>query len=144
MKISKRFSREEFACSCGCGFSTADHELIETLEACADHFHSIASSAVERVAVTINSGCRCANHDRAIKLKLGKSQNTAKPSEHLRGWAADFYAEWVYSDQRIKIPDDDIADWLEANYIGRFGIGRYNGRTHLDTRTGPSARWDNR
>jgi hypothetical protein len=37
-----------------------------------------------------------------------------------------------------------VSDYLEETYSGVYGIGRYVGRTHLDVRPGPAARWDNR
>lgn len=146
--LSKRFSRKEFACGCGCGFETVDHELIENLEQLGDEFEM--REDCERVAISINSGNRCAAHDRSIKIKIAEDQGVPykpkdKPSEHLRGWACDFRMEYVYPDgRREKISDDEIADYLEMEHVARHGIGRYQGRTHYDVRTNGPARWDNR
>lgn len=127
-----------------------DYKLIENLEDCASHYEALDSDCV-RVAVHINSGNRCPAYDRNLKIKIAADKGVpykpgGKPSEHLRGWATDFWMEYVYEPPRprAKIPDDDIADYLESRYIGRYGIGRYVGRTHHDTRTGPAARWDER
>ena len=48
--ISENFSREEFACKCGCGFNTADKELVHILEKVRTKFNS---------PVTINSALCC-------------------------------------------------------------------------------------
>lgn len=117
-KISKHFSRHEFACKCGCGFNTVDVELIEALEAVRQHFDQ---------PVTITSGCRCEAHN---KLVGGSTR-----SQHLVGKAADFKVKGVNS--------DIVAHLLMAFYPGKFGIGRYNGRTHIDVRAKES-RWDKR
>jgi len=69
---SKYFKREEFACSCGCGFSSVDVELLEVLEDVREHFDS---------PVTINSACRCETHNKTV----GGSNN----SMHTKGMAVD-------------------------------------------------------
>jgi len=45
---------------------------------------------------------------------------------------------------RDKISDDEVADFLELEYPGVYGIGRYDTRTHADARPDGPARWDNR
>lgn len=119
MKLSKNFKREEFACNCGCGFDTVDYELIQVLEDLRRTFQS---------PVIINSGCRCKKYNGAI--------GGAKNSQHTKGRAAD-----------IMIPDVaavHVADFLENRYPDKFGIGRYDAFTHIDTRTNGPARWDYR
>jgi hypothetical protein len=141
--LSKHFSRSEFACPCECGRDAVDYTLIRELESLAVYFEDENPSA-ERVAVHINSGNRCAAYDLEMKLR-DNIPVKVKASEHIFNWAADFRMEWVYPDgSREKIPDDDIADVLELWHEGEHGIGRYNGRTHYDTRTSGPARWDNR
>ncbi len=116
---SQFFSRAEFACKCGCGYDTVDAELLSVL---------VQQRLYWGRPLYINSGCRCAKHN--------KKSGGSKKSLHLLGRAADFWIEGVAADA--------VADRLEARYPRKFGIGRYKGRTHLDTRSGPKARWDER
>jgi len=116
--LSKNLSRLEFSCQCGCGFDTVDYELVIVLQDTRDHFGE---------ALTINSGCRCMKHN--------GNQGGSKKSQHIIGRGADI---------RINnVPSDIIADYLEEKYPDTFGIGRYSGRVHIDTRK-IKARWDNR
>ena len=132
--LSKRLSRYEVACKCGCGFATADIELVNALEACADHFAQQLSLA-SRIIIHINSWCRCPVHNRHEKGH--------RTSEHLEGTAADFWLEGEdESGKRFKIDDKFIHAYLIAAYPDRYGIGRYHGRTHLDVRTNGPSRWD--
>lgn len=123
--ISKNLSRHEFACQCGCGFDTVDFELAQVIQDSADHFAE--KLGVEKVSVFINSGCRCDVHN-AIEGGSDKSK-------HRLGIAADF--------RIIDVSADDVADYLESKYPDKYGIGRYNGRTHVDVRAN-KARWDMR
>ena len=115
MKLSRNFSRYEFKCKCGqCDFDTVDVELVQILQDIRDIFG----------VVTITSGNRCAEYNRAI----GGAVN----SYHVRGRAADI--------QVLGVEPSAIADYLENAYPDRLGIGRYNTFTHVDTRTG-KGRW---
>ena len=132
--LSKRLSRYEFACKCGCGFDTVDVELPIALEDVADHFYDGITNVV-RVVIHINSGNRCLEHNKSVGAK--------DDSQHVFGRACDFWLEAVFpAGNREKIHDDKIADYLERQYKGQWGIGRYSNRTHLDTRTYGPARWD--
>lgn len=113
--LSEHFSRHEFACKCGCGFATVDLELIDVLEDLRSHFDG---------KVKINSGCRCPAHNRSI----GRSYD----SEHTRGTAADVVVDGV--------PAAEVYGYLSRKYAGRYGVGKYNGRTHIDVRQ-RMARW---
>lgn len=117
-KLSTNFWRHEFACRCGCGFDTVDVRLLEILEAVRQHFDA---------RVDINSGCRCVPHN------LRESQSPR--SQHLYGRAADIVVDGV--------PADLVADYLEKTFGDEIGLGRYLGRTHVDSR-GYAARWDER
>ena len=153
--ISKRFSRKEFACPCGCGFDTVDVVLVNNLESLADDFLSKKQDSTDpalnatKVIVHINSGNRCRPYDRTVKMRIAKKKgipyvHKRSKSQHLRS-AVDFWMEYLYpGGKKVKIPDDDIADELEIVYVARNGIGRYNGRTHYDIRLGGPARWDKR
>lgn len=113
--LSPNFSRIEFECRCGCGFDTIDAETLVVLEAVRQRFNA---------PVTITSGARCPVHNKAV----GGSQN----SQHLYGRAADF----IVAD----VPSSRVADWLEQTWPSQYGIGRYDGWTHIDTRA-DKARW---
>jgi len=116
LKLTEHFTRKEFSCKCGCGFDTVDAELLQVLSDLRGQFNSV---------VKINSGTRCINHNGNI----GGSEN----SQHLIGRAADIKIALVH--------EDIVADYLEAAYLDKYGIGRYTGRTHIDTRA-EKARWD--
>lgn len=137
--VSKHFDRHEFSCKCGCGQDTVDVELIHVLEDLRDRFENYYG----KVRVIITSGNRCKAHNDSI--------NGAPKSTHLRSIAADFYIEYwsvgswnkhrgVYDRGFKKISPAEIADYLEKKYPHRYGIGRYQGRTHLDVRA-EKARW---
>ena len=116
MKLSANFDRHEFACSDQCGFDSVDAELIKVLELLRAHFSR---------PVTINSGSRCAKHNKAVGGSTG--------SQHLYAKAADIVVAGTSAEY--------VADYLEAKYRDRYGIGRYSGGwTHIDVRSG-KARW---
>lgn len=118
MRVSNNFRRYEFECQCGCGFSTVDIELVGVLEKVRENFEN---------PIIITSGNRCLTHNQNV----GGSVN----SQHTKGIAVDFKVQ--------NCDQDEVADYLEENYPDSFGIGRYNGRTHLDVRAN-KARWDKR
>ena len=111
--LSLYFSRSEFECQCGCGFDTVDSLLLEALDSIRNHF--------ER-AVTVTSGCRCDAHNGNV----GGSQG----SQHKKGRAADI--------QVSKVSPVEVADLAEE--LG-MSVGRYASFTHIDSRSGPRARW---
>lgn len=111
--LSKHFSRHEFACSCKCGFDTADHALILLLEGCREHFDR---------PVHITSGCRCPEYNREVGGSDG--------SQHLYGRAADVVVEHV--------PANLVQEYFDN--VGASGLGHYDDFTHVDTRNKP-ARW---
>ena len=117
--LSEHFHRKEFECQCGCGFDTVDHELIVVLEDIRKWFDK---------PIIINSGARCEKHNKEV----GGSDN----SQHTKGRAVDFVV--------VGVSENVAAEYLSAKYLHRYGIGRYNGRTHIDTRTNGPARWDKR
>lgn len=115
MKLSKNFSKEEFACGCGCGFVNVDPELVNVLQVLRDHF---------KEPVRITSACRCAEHNKDV----GGSEK----SQHLLGKAVDI----VVSKTSHRL----VQDYLEAEYPDTYGIGRYKSFTHIDVRE-KKARW---
>ena len=117
--LTENFSRWEVACGDGCGFDSVDHETLMVLVALRDHFGR---------RVDINSGCRCEAHN--------KRERGSRGSMHLDGRATDIVVDGVHADR--------VADYLESKYPGKYGIGRYRGHTHIDTKTGVKRRWDKR
>lgn len=115
MKLNRYFNREEFECSCGCGFNTVDAELISVLTSIRRYFDK---------PVTINSGARCAAHNSDI--------GGSATSQHLIGRAADI----VVKDVEPK----DVQDYFHRLCTDRYGIGSYDTFTHIDTRS-TKARW---
>lgn len=119
-QLSTNFKRSEFACQCRCGFDTVDAELIAVLEK--------LRLALRNHPIKITSGCRCKKHNDDVGGSVS--------SYHMSGKAADIVVDGIDA--------DDVADCLEDLYPDRYGIGRYQGRTHIDVRSTTRARWDYR
>lgn len=119
-QLTRHFAAHEFRCRCGkCDPVEIDLALLVILEAVREAFGR---------PVHINSGHRCAAHNRAV----GGSPD----SQHIRGTAADIVVS--------SVPPEDIADWLGRQpWADRIGLGRYLTFTHIDTR-GYRARWRGR
>lgn len=115
-RVSPNFHRHEFACRCGCGFDTIDAGTLAIVQSVRTHFNR---------PVTINSGCRCAGHNRAI--------GGAAQSLHVLARAADIVVEGV--------APDAVHDWIAAAHPSA-SLGRYATFTHVDTRTDGPARWN--
>ena len=109
--LSRHFKREEAACKCGCGFQTADIDLVKILEKIRYHFN---------VPVIINSWCRCTKYNKLI--------GGANKSQHLFGTAADFTVSGV--------SPEAVQEYLK-NWKG--GLGSYKTFTHVDV--GTKRRW---
>lgn len=114
--ISQHFKRSEFACKCGCGFDAVDAELAYVLEYVRFYLQN---------PIIITSGNRCVKHNNAV--------GGSPKSQHLKGKAADFKVIGIHADK--------VADFMLTKFKGRYGIGRYDGRCHLDVRS-KASRWD--
>lgn len=114
-ELSRYFSREEFACKCGCGYNAVDAVLLDVLMEVRRNYDA---------PVTITSGCRCDEHNRFV--------DGAEESKHLLGIAADIQVKGVDPER--------VADHLNHRYPGMYGIGRYCSWTHVDVRE-HAARW---
>lgn len=113
--ISPNFNRSEFACQCGCGADTVDTELLDILDELRNHFGK---------PVHITSGNRCERHNR----KICGSPN----SQHLTGRAADIVVSGVTA--------AEVYAYLADLYRDKYGIGKYQHWTHVDSRS-ERARW---
>ena len=129
--LTKNLSRSEFACGCECGFDTADFELVEMLQKTVDYFAFTGGTSVR---IDITGPNRCEAHNSMV--------NGAANSQHIYGRAADFKLFNRMTGEQID--PDRVADYIEQECSGRFGMGRYSNRTHFDTRTIGPARWDKR
>lgn len=109
-QLSKNFKREEFTCSCGCGFDTVDAELITVLQNVADHFEK---------AVIITGGNRC-------NWKNKRTEGAANKSYHTKAKAADFTVLFVDA--------WEVYCFLNEQYPKKYGIGNYKDRNHIDVR----------
>lgn len=112
VQLTTNFNLAEFACR-HCGTVKLDPALVVKLQQLRDRVGW---------AITITSGYRCPEHNRAV----GGVAN----SQHLLGKAADV---WVQD-----MAPADLA--AHAEVVGFGGIGVYSNFVHVDTRAG-SARW---
>lgn len=118
------FTRSEFACKCGCGFSAVDAELLLVLRDIREHFGS---------RVFITNACRCLAHNKKVGGAMPSEKS--KGSKHVMGLAADISVEGI--DQA------EIATYLENKYPNKYGIGRYPKQrfTHVDVGSDYPRRW---
>lgn len=124
----KGYTRSEYACKCGCGFDTVDYELDMVMDDIRQHFNQ---------RVFINRGCSCVKHNDAIQLEYNPHYVAGtSDSQHIYAKACDFRVENVHEDEVVK--------YLDYKYPDKYGIGRYNGRTHIDVKSGYARRWDKR
>ena len=123
--LSKNLSRYEMACECGCGLICADFELVTVIQDVCDHFGC---------RVDISGPNRCVSHNEAVQKKANPDYVPfSSHSTHAYGHIA---ADCKFTG----IAPGDVADYLEAKYPNKYGIGRYNNRTHIDVRVAKS-RW---
>lgn len=117
-KLSENFTVKEFCCkgSGCCSTVQIDDKLVKFLQDIRSHFNA---------PVTINSGYRCAKHNKAV--------GGASSSYHTKGMAADIAVKGV--------KPAEVAKYAES--IGVLGIGLYETDkdgyfVHIDTRTNKS------
>jgi uncharacterized protein YcbK (DUF882 family) len=119
MKLSENFDSREFQCKC-CGElpeNGMNPHLIELLQAIREKLGK---------SITITSGYRCQKHNAKV--------DGAKHSQHVLGNAADI--------QVAGMSANDVHDYLASHFGVRCkGLGQYQNFTHIDVRTGSSARW---
>lgn len=115
--LTANLSRSEFRCRCGnCDFVAADYELITVIQKAVDDLKSRR--------VIINSGIRCATHN--------KNVGGSPKSQHVTGLAADMYMDGV--------TPQELYDYFDRTYPDKFGVGLYGTWTHIDVRKNKS-RW---
>jgi uncharacterized protein YcbK (DUF882 family) len=128
-QLSKNIWRYEVACRCGCGYDTIDAETVWAVQAVCDGFAQLRG--LDRVVLNINSAARCLEYNRK-PIRLGGPGSNDR-SQHVKGRAIDFKINGV--------KPADVYAALVAAFPDRYGIGSYTGFTHIDTRSGPAARW---
>ena len=122
MWLFPNFTREEFACKCGCGYENPDYLLVSSLQRLRDE--------VQR-PVRINSGCRCKSHNIAVGGRPDTPGLPGTGSMNLQCKAADIRIDGMTSQQ--------IIDILRRLYLdGEIYVGyvyAINGRSvHVDVR----------
>ena len=114
MKLSPFFSRSEFKCKCDnpqCNFDTVDSETLMVITAVRERFNE---------PVTINSACRCYEHNKAV--------GGASRSYHLQGRACDIVVK--------NVTPQEVFEYLDMTWPNQYGFGLYETFVHVDTRTG--------
>lgn len=124
--LSKDFSSAEFACKCGkCGLPKSVHPaLVAGLQKMRD---------ATGKKITVNSGARCAEHNRAVG-GVGKSEHIVTVEDPVCK-AADIEIEGLTSEEAFKIAET-IPEFQNA------GVGVYDPDkiVHVDIRD-HKARW---
>lgn len=113
--LTRNLSRSEFACKCGCGFDSADHQLVEILQEVRDRFEVVKGKPLPLV---ITSGNRCSEHN----AKVGG----APKSNHTKGIAVDFMMP--------EVEPSEIFDHLDGVFPDQYGLILYPGWVHFDVR----------
>ena len=121
--LSKNISRHEVACKCHCGFDTLDIDTAMIVQGACDYF--AMKLDIPRVALIITSGCRCLGYNRTVGSTDG--------SQHPKGRALDI--------KILEVSPEDVYAYFTTTYPDRFGFGKYDTFTHVDTRTNGPARW---
>jgi len=116
--LTKNLSRHEFACKCGCGVDSMDFETVNVVQDVCDHFNS---------KVTITSAYRCLAYNRS------PSVGSSDASQHPKARALDCEFD--------KATPETVHHYLTQKYPGKYGLGVYETFNHIDTRSGPPARW---
>jgi hypothetical protein len=127
-QITKNFSSSEFRCHCGCGWVNINYELVRQIQRFRDLLQF--RTGVE-IPITINSGCRCEKHNKAV----GGKPN----SYHVKGMAADiqFKAPEFWNRTNVALTAAAIAQSaVKLGLLKVGGIGAYpeDNFIHLDIR----------
>ena len=130
--LTRNLSRHEFKCRCGCDFDTVDIKLAPAIQDSANFFE-IRDDIDVRITITGPNRCEKCN---------SMTPGASATSQHIYGRAADY--KLFNRKTGEQIDPDRVAQYLEKKYEGKWGIGRYSNRNHLDTRTNGPARWDKR
>lgn len=125
-RLTKNFWRHEFQCRCQCGFDSMDWQTVEIVQKACDHYAN--KFGVPRVVCIVTSAARCLVHNKAV--------GSTDASQHPLGRALDI--------RILGVTPKELYDYFCAEYPDRFGFGLYTrlNFVHVDTRSGPPARWE--
>lgn len=129
MKLSKNFSRHEFACRCGCGFDTVDAGLIHGLQAMCDYFSAYYRTEIR---CDITGPNRCEKHN--------ASEGRDEGSRHVHGRAADHKVFRLVDGEWVQIAPIEVFHYYDEHHPD-CGLGLYSNRVHFDSRSNGPARW---
>lgn len=133
--LTEHFSDHEFFCE-HCGKGKPKKTLLNLLES----IHYVLSLKYTKVRINISGPLRCRVHNRDTKGSASRSRHVFP--EFADG--SDIKADKYENDTWIQIDPNEVADIAENLTSVNGGVGRYNGRTHVDARPRVVARWDNR
>ena len=116
--LSKDFSRNEYSCKCGCGFSSVNRKIVEIVLDVEEHWGK---------DVEVITACRC-------RFFNSSYPGAARDTLHPEGKAIDIRIEGV--------EPEELFAYLSEKYPSKYGIGLYKeaGSVHLDIRP-YRARW---
>ena len=136
--LTKNFSKSEFECRCGCGFTIQDPTLVEKLQTLRDSLNVIYP---EKVWIQITGPSRCPEHNEKVQKQYNPNYVPySSKSKHMEGIACDFKV-WRGKGCIKQVPPSIVYGLLDCWFPDRYGIGLYHNRVHLDTRP-TKARWD--
>lgn len=139
--ISEHFNRSEHECECGCGFNAVDKELNEVLEDLHEDFSALYRNQY-KISIEITGPNRCYGRNEIVqKIANPDYISGSSKSTHTLGIAVDFKIWLIW--HKKQVDPDLVSAYLEKKYPNKYGIGKYNNRTHLDVRE-KKGRWDKR
>lgn len=110
-RLSTHFSRQEFACRCGCGRDTVDAMLLSVLQWLRYEMNS---------AIAISSGFRCDEYNELVQGRPG--------SWHTVGRASDIVV--------VGHDPPEVYALLDRHFPNTLGLIEYQNFIHIDSRTG--------
>ena len=128
-RLTKNIWRHELACKCGCGYDSMDFETINVVQEMCDHFAK--ELGIDKVTLIINSAARCLKYNRKPFSEGGPGSNDN--SQHPLARALDVTLK--------EVTPYKVWQYLNEKYPNRYGLGRYNTFTHVDTASGGARRW---
>ncbi len=132
--LTLNISKHELQCQCGkCNVRIQDHEpVINIVQNCCDHFAELYD--VEKVRLDITSAARCYEYNRIPDDDGGPGSND--DSQHPRCNAMDIK---IFVKEK-QVPPSQVYMYFIGKFKDKYGIGKYNTFTHIDTRAKKS-RW---
>ena len=122
-----RFRDSEFVCRC-CGKGKPTAELMRVLTDLGNYYGSTSR-------IDITGPLRCEKRNTAV--------GGAKDSRHLlkHSDGVDIKVFLSVHQGWEQVPAKEVAEAFERLFPGRYGMGIYSNRIHVDTRPGKAKRW---